>query len=93
MLQAGRSRVRFPNMLLAYSSQLHHGPEVDSASLWGKGRLVRNGDNLTAICELSRKCGSLDVSQLYVPPRPVTGIPLSLPYMATHVSYFTDLII
>jgi hypothetical protein len=30
----------------------------------GKGRPARKADNLTAICEsMSRKCGSLDVSQ------------------------------
>jgi hypothetical protein len=40
----------------------------------GKGRPIRKADNLTAIYEpLSRKCGSLDVSQTYGPPRPVTA--------------------
>jgi hypothetical protein len=42
-----------------------------------KGRSARKADNLTTICEpIVRKCGSLNISQPYGPPRPVAGIAL-----------------
>jgi hypothetical protein len=63
--------------------QPHYGPGVGSASnrneyqesSW-RGRRVKRA--LTAICEpiVETKYGSLDVSQSYRPPRPVTGIAL-----------------
>jgi hypothetical protein len=46
----------------------------------GKGQPARRADNFTAVSRLSRKCGSLDVSQPYGPSWPVTGIALLLPY-------------
>jgi hypothetical protein len=49
----------------------------------GKGRPANNVDNLTpSVSRFSRKCGNLDVSQPYGPPRPVTrvALPYLLPY-------------
>jgi hypothetical protein len=52
----------------------------------GKVRPARKADNLTAVSRISGKCGSLDTSQSYGPPRPITGIASPIFYFTFRVS-------
>jgi hypothetical protein len=70
-----------------------YGPGLNSAFnrnayqkyFWGEGVKGRPAskvaNSLPSVRKLSRKCGRLDESQPYGPPRPVTGISLLLPYL------------